>query len=376
MGHVKIFISSVRTGLENERDSLPGLIKALKHEPVRFEDFSAQSMPSRQACIEGVESSDAYLLLLGSNYGHIFPETGQSATHDEWITAERLGLPRYVFKKSGVTFEPEQLDFIRQLGDYGSGRFYKEFADTPELMQGVAAAVHEMSTAPSALTFRELDAAVEILWLEPSTSNRSYSSMSEPLLEIHIVPLNAGGLSARLLEQIAERLATQMRSSGLVTAHEALEPVQQMDHVAFKAAPPTPMRWDDASSGSLASVRVHKSGQIAVAFRLPKDRMGSILDPQDLTSRVAAALRLAGQIDVTDAQEIAVGIGLTSVGAVSLGRAGQPARSTATFNMYEKTVRLEPDEGLGRSALDRGADEVSALMARSFLRLYSDATTR
>jgi hypothetical protein len=72
---VKIFISSVRSGLELERDALPGLIRALGHEPVRFEDFSAQAVPSRQARIEAVESSDAYLLLLGPHYGTTFPET-------------------------------------------------------------------------------------------------------------------------------------------------------------------------------------------------------------------------------------------------------------------------------------------------------------
>lgn len=39
---MKVMISSVRRGLEPERDALPGLIMALGHEPVRFEDFSAQ----------------------------------------------------------------------------------------------------------------------------------------------------------------------------------------------------------------------------------------------------------------------------------------------------------------------------------------------
>jgi Domain of unknown function (DUF4062) len=44
-----IFISSVRRGLESERDSLRGLITALGHTPVRFEHFGPQSTPSRQA---------------------------------------------------------------------------------------------------------------------------------------------------------------------------------------------------------------------------------------------------------------------------------------------------------------------------------------
>ncbi|MDP9225118.1 MAG: hypothetical protein M3P18_14985 [Actinomycetota bacterium] len=44
---MKVFISSVRRGLEAERDALPGLLAALGHEPKRFEDYSAQ-IGSRQ----------------------------------------------------------------------------------------------------------------------------------------------------------------------------------------------------------------------------------------------------------------------------------------------------------------------------------------
>jgi hypothetical protein len=69
---VKVFISSVRTGLEEERDALPGLIAALGHEATRFEDYTAMNLPSRQACLAGVEDADVYLLLLGEHYGSAY----------------------------------------------------------------------------------------------------------------------------------------------------------------------------------------------------------------------------------------------------------------------------------------------------------------
>jgi len=75
---VKVFISSVRRGLEEERDALPGLIQALGHEPRRFEDFTAQSVPSRQACLDGIEAADVYVLLIGEHYGDSLPETGKA----------------------------------------------------------------------------------------------------------------------------------------------------------------------------------------------------------------------------------------------------------------------------------------------------------
>jgi hypothetical protein len=64
---VIVFISSVRRGPEEERDALPGLILALGHEARRFEDLTAQAIPSREVCLRGVENAD--VLLLGPHYG-------------------------------------------------------------------------------------------------------------------------------------------------------------------------------------------------------------------------------------------------------------------------------------------------------------------
>src|SRR3954452_13975856 len=105
---MRVFISSVRRGLEEERDALPGLISAIGHSPVRFEDFTAQPLPSREACLAGVATADVYLLILGPNYGYRFPDTGQSPTHDEWVAAQSAGIPRLVYRKEGVTFAAEQ----------------------------------------------------------------------------------------------------------------------------------------------------------------------------------------------------------------------------------------------------------------------------
>jgi hypothetical protein len=126
---VKVMISSVRRGLEPERDALPGLILALGHQPVRFEDFSAQPHPSREACLRAVNESDVYLLLLGPHYGHVFPETGQSPTHDEFVAAQTKGIPRIVLKKTGVGFDADQEQFVKLVGDYGTGVFYDTFTE-------------------------------------------------------------------------------------------------------------------------------------------------------------------------------------------------------------------------------------------------------
>ena len=66
-----------------------------------------------------------YLLLLGPEYGYTFPETGQSATHDEWQAAKRAGMPIHVFRNTGSEFEAAQEAFAQEAGRYGSGRFWR-----------------------------------------------------------------------------------------------------------------------------------------------------------------------------------------------------------------------------------------------------------
>lgn len=184
---MKVFISSVRIGLEQERDSLPGLLRAIGHEPVRFEDFSALPVPSREACMRGVAESDVYLLLLGPRYGHVFPETGQSATHDEWVAAQRRGIPRLVFHQVGVTFEPEQQASAQQVGDYGTGNFYRRFQNAVDLQRKVVEALAELAAAPSPLTFEPLAEPAGIDWA--ADDERPTHAGNEALLVVHVRPI-------------------------------------------------------------------------------------------------------------------------------------------------------------------------------------------
>lgn len=94
-----------------------------------------------------------------------------------------------------------------------------------------------------------------------------------------------------------------------------------------------------------------KNGQTAVVFRLPGDQVGAIFDAQDVAARVASALRLVGQVDMTGASKVAVGIGLPSSSMKSI-------------------AHVEPDESISRTALDRGADEVAATLTCSLVRSF------
>ena len=371
---MRIFISSVRRGLEVERDALPGLIRALGHEPVRFEDFTAQSAPSRQACLDALETCDAYLLLVGPYYGYVFPETGQSATHDEWTDATRRGMPRYVFRKSGVELDAEQSKFAQQLGDYGAGRFYATFKDATALQSEVARVIRELENAPSVLSFQPLNEPVEIHWLNENTRSGFAVSADRPRLEVHVVPLEISTLSRRLIEQLSAGLPQRVRASGLVSSTEALELSPTATTAVLTVPTPARGRWDEPQPGSLASISVYQDGAVAITFNLPGDQMGTILDPQDLATRTAAALRLAGQIDITGAAEVAIGIGLTRGSMVSAGTVTGVARNTGQMRMSAEPTRVEPDERITRAVLDRGADEVGASLARALVAGFEKAS--
>lgn len=368
---MRIFISSVRRGLEVERDALPGLILALGHEPVRFEDFSAQDLPSREACLRAVESSDAYLLLVGPNYGHVFPETNQSATHDEWVAAQAKGLPRYVFRKNGVELEPAQAAFIQQLGDYGSGRFYRVFSDVTDLQQAVAASLRELETSPSALDFKPLGAPVTVRWLPNDRASNQLLSSDRQLLEVHVLPVDGSALSDRILDQISVGLPSLVRNEGLVGHEQALSVTHIEGGIALDAAQPERRGgWQESSPGSFAGVTIYKDGEITVLFRLPRDNFGAILDLSYAESRTTAALRLAGQTADSQTRRFAVAVGLASTSMISLGSAGTQPRSSVSVRMSNSSAHVQPDETVSRAGLDLGAAEVSANLTRSLARAF------
>jgi len=364
---MKVFISSVRRGLEAERDSLPGLMMALGHEPRRFEDFGAKATPSREACLHGVVNSDAYLLLLGPNYGHVFPETGQSATHDEWMAAVTKGLPRLVFRKKSVEFEPEQERFARLVGDYRHGVFYAEYTDVADLQTKVVQALRSLESQPSALTFSPLRAPVEVRWYQGGSQGTS--STSAAWLELHVVPLNAETRSTRQLRELPGLLVSSLRNAGALAITAGAEPFIEDNAVVVELPQSDHRRWGEPRDGALTGVRVDAAGQLSLRWSLPADGLGSILDQAVLRSTVARGLRLIGALRMLPDGDVAIGIGLGgSTSMVAEGRATGVARTAASMSgSGSQPVRVEPDEAVSPAALDRGADEVAGSVVQTLL---------
>jgi hypothetical protein len=365
---VEIFVSSVRRGLEEEREALPGLISAIGHTPVRFEDFTAQPLPSREACLAGVAAADTYLLILGLTYGHRFDDTGQSPTHDEWVAATAAGMPRLVYRKAGVEFEANQEEFARSIGDYTSGVFYDSFTTTAELLTKVAAKVRELDQAGNPLTFSPLTEPVTISWRADFDERlqRGHSS-SQPALELHVMPIGAPARSSRVMADLANSLPNRVRESGLVAASEGL-PTTRPDGAVVVSIASQRTGWNEPREPQLLGVRLGVDGQMSVWASLPGDGMGSILDPTRLPEQIAGLLRLVGSLRVINQQQVAIAIGIDPAMMLSTGRVEQLPRQSATMlSTNDRPVRVAPDEPVTLAALDAGALEVGRSLSRALL---------
>ena len=365
---MKVFVSSVRRGLEAERDSLPGLLSAIGHEPVRFEDFTAQPVPSREACLRAVAASDVYLLLLGPRYGHVFLDTGQSATHDEWVAARSKGMPTIVFRKVGVKFEPEQEQFTREVGDYGTGVFYREFETAVDLQRKVVEALSDLATATSPLTFEPLTGPSGIDW-GSAQPDRGYD-YSDPSLVVHVRPLPATRIPNRLLDQLPERLVAAVRDASIVSQSVGLVPSSDGDGAVLVSWPRTPTRraLNGVSASEIVSVRGNADGEVAVAWTLPGDGLGAILNENDLATSIAAALKSVGATRLVTSSRVVIGAELRGLSMVSEAPITGIARQSASMgHRAPRTVQVEPDESVSDAALSVGADEVASMTARALI---------
>ncbi len=108
-------------------------------------------------------------------------------------------MPKLVFRKSGVQdeTEAEQINFINMVRDYGSGVFYDEFTDVPNLMTQVVAALGRVSSAPSVLEYEALapSGVPAFTWRDDwqqASDRRTSGQQERGVIELHIAPITGG----------------------------------------------------------------------------------------------------------------------------------------------------------------------------------------
>ncbi len=142
---MKVFISSVLSGMEEFRDAAARAVRSLGHEVVRAEDFGARTDSPQVACLDAVRQAEAVILLMGAHYGAI-QSSGLSATHEEYREA-RERCPVLVMVRDGVERESGQAEFLTEVRDWAQGHYTNAFTSADQLRDAVVRALHDLELA-------------------------------------------------------------------------------------------------------------------------------------------------------------------------------------------------------------------------------------
>jgi hypothetical protein len=368
---VIVFISSVRRGLEDERDYLPGLLKAAGHEPQRFEDFSAQPVPSRDACLTGVEGAEVYLLLLGQHYGEPLTDTGKAPTEEEFTVAKRRGIPILVFRKVGGAVDARQQEFITRVGSYQQGRFWKEFRDTSALAVAVLDALRAVANQGAPLRWEAVDTLPAVRWRSDRLVLADHAQGYIPVLEAHLASVvGRPVLTVGVLEPLASQLGRAGRDVGLFAQAARVDLGSDASSAWATSLGETARRgWNQVRRDGPAGVAVDRDGSIIVFKPLARDTLGTLVNQASLTADLEPMLRLGHDMLPADVSELAPAAGL---GPITQVMEGDPAdvgrRSSSGMRMSAETpVRTTADSKVAAAALPAAIPEIARELAARIL---------
>lgn len=166
---MRIFLSSVITGMEAERNAAAHAVGVLGHQVMRAEDFGASSASPQQTCLAGVRASDAVLLLMGGRYG-FQQSSGLSATHEEYREAREVR-PVLVFVQAGVERDSDQEAFLQEVQEWSSGHYSASFSTPDELRDVVSRALHQWEISQTAGPVDEKEMLTRATALIPGLSD-------------------------------------------------------------------------------------------------------------------------------------------------------------------------------------------------------------
>ena len=264
----KIFISSVVGGFEGFRIAAKRAVELMGDRPIMCEDFGARPHSSEVACITEVESSDAYILVLGQRFGFSTPD-GISVTQAEYRTAKKVGKPILVFIQR-AEMEPDQIVFRQEVEDYQKGLFRAVFSNPEELKDEIVKGLRELSQVLEAASENDFIQKIKTCFecasqrFQNNQPELNFSFWPQPVRQFDIVQLENGldkyfgDLCASGLafmkdgyEPILEKQFTGLRSKDtkLFFHHDgfliiSLNPIQEISGLAFSNhyAPPTRLK--------------------------------------------------------------------------------------------------------------------------------------
>jgi hypothetical protein len=160
----RVFVSSLITDMPAERSAVRAAVETVGATPVMFEDLGPQDVSAEQAYLSGVRSSDIYVGMWGPRYG-VRMADGYSATHAEFLEAERNGLRLCVFvhgESSGVMDGPQR-GLVQGARNLYTTSFWSDPADLDRRVQRRLADLAAEDLAPWVRVGRAVFRATEIV---------------------------------------------------------------------------------------------------------------------------------------------------------------------------------------------------------------------
>ncbi|WP_084723077.1 DUF4062 domain-containing protein [Streptomonospora alba] len=374
-----VFISSVRRGLEAERDHLPALLRVTGYEPTVFEDFTAQNSPSRDAVVTAARSADVVVLLLGEYYGDPLPDSGVATTEEEFRVAKQQNIPILVFRKSNITPEEKQSEFIRRVGDYVGGRFWKEFNNEAELGVAVVNALKLVEEKSAPLEWMPAATPDQVRWRSERSyfSNMRYGSAS-PTLEAHLLSSgNNSSLPVSTLENIKNQMVRSAREIGLFLDTAGVR-VENDARSAWAFSFPEEDRqsyaFDRVQHGGPSGLAIDRTGSVITFKTLPRDALGTLVNKESLQNELKILLQLAVELAPSGVSYVVPAAGIEPSEFLMEGDPEKLGRTSGSMGISGSApIRAQPDDAVPRTAFPAAAPEVAGEMAS---RLIADLRSR
>jgi len=321
------------------------------------EDFGAQPNSPQIACLQGLRTSDAVVLILGEHYGFVPPNSTLSATHQEYREA-RETKPVLAFVQEGISPGPEQAAFITEVRSWEGGLFRGSFVNADDLQDSVTRALHDVTLANATGPVDEQEMAARASAMLPAESQ---NQATPAMLEFVVV----GGPQQRILRPAEiedQTLAERLEQSALYGKQRL-----------FKRSIGTTSGLDGADlviRQERASLRLTEHGSVAVRIPLDEpraqgrglDQMGGMVIIEELVQhRLGVALDFAAEtIDHIDRTQrltqLIIAVRLTGVAhrgwrtqaqhaaspnSVQMGMGGVPERRPVSLAIRRAALSLD-----------------------------------
>ncbi len=284
---MKVFISSVISGLEEHRAAAREAAESLGHTVIAAEDFRASPGSPQQVCLSGVRAADVVILLLGARYGTA-QASGLSPTHEEYRAA-RGTKPVLVFVRTGVIPEPEQEKFLEEVGGWESGSFRQSFDTPASLRNAVTRALHEWEMSRQAGPVNEEELVARTAALLPG---QAVNTAGTPMLHVTV----AGAPLQQVLrpgDLDNPELYGEMEQQALYGQHPIFDRGQGVQESVSGITLVIRQTNAEITLDEQAGIRISRPGRDAAGRGHTRVGIPSLIE-EDVLDRIDAAIRYAG----------------------------------------------------------------------------------